>query len=113
MGRQNNELTFFLDEINKLVETNELTLNMSYCENKILPLSCVQEFTFKDESSQILKAKESGVTYIYLVDIPMQRQKKIILQSKDIIRNRCCLCFSISSRDPDIVLDVAYTYFFC
>ncbi|KAJ1437605.1 Potassium transporter [Sesbania bispinosa] len=91
------------------------TLN---CENNLLPFSCVlremkdggcnlQECPYKDESLQILKAKESGVTYILGHSYAEAKKSSSIVKKFAI--DVVYAFLSKNCRDPDIVLDVAHT----
>lgn len=105
---QTHELT--MDDGNLNMEdlgASQHTLNRSYCENKFSSFSCVQESTYKDESLQILKAKESGVTYILGHSYAEAKKSSSILKKFTI--DVVYAFLSKNCRDPDIVLEVAHT----
>lgn len=94
------------------------TLNSSCCVEKNFPFSCVlrakkngdehvQERPYKDESLQIFKAKESGVTYILGHSYAEAKKSSTILKkfAIDVVYaflNKNC-------RDPDVFLNLGHT----
>ncbi|TKY56569.1 Potassium transporter 4 [Spatholobus suberectus] len=94
------------------------TLNCSCCIEKNFPIPCVLrvkknadehlgESPYKDESVQILKAKESGVTYILGHSYAEAKKSSSILKkfSIDVVY----AFLSKNCRDPDVFLNVAHT----
>ncbi|KAH1262973.1 Potassium transporter 1 [Glycine max] len=94
------------------------TLSSSCYIEKNFPFSCVlrvkkndndhlQETPYKDESMQILKAKESGVTYILGHSYAEAKKSSTILKKFAI--NVVYAFLSKNCRDPDGFLNVAHT----
>lgn len=87
------------------------TLNRSCCEKKHVQFSSVsgdlEGAPHKDESLQILQAKESGVTYI--LGHSYAEAKRTSSMLKKFAIDVVFAFLSKNCRDPDIVLDVAHT----
>lgn len=94
------------------------TLNNSCYIEKSFPFSCVlrvkknendhlQESPYKDESMQILRAKESGVTYILGHSYAEAKKSSSILKKFAI--DVVYAFLSKNCRDPDVYLNVAHT----
>ncbi|KAL2317466.1 hypothetical protein Fmac_031342 [Flemingia macrophylla] len=94
------------------------TLHSSCCVEKNFPFPCVlrvkknddehlQESPYKDESIQILKAKESGVTYILGHSYAEAKKSSSILKKFAI--DVVYAFLSKNCRDPDVFLNVAHT----
>ncbi|XP_014504897.1 potassium transporter 1 [Vigna radiata var. radiata] len=94
------------------------TLNDSCYIEKSFPFSCVlrvkknendhlQESPYKDESMQILRAKESGVTYILGHSYAEAKKSSSILKKFAI--DVVYAFLSKNCRDPDVYLNVAHT----
>lgn len=102
-------------------ETDELSTNVrnSYCEQNLLPSSSrlrvvknnndghLEESVCKEESLQILKAKESGVAYILGHSHAKAKKSSSIL--KKLAIDVVFAFMSKNCREPDVVLNVPYT----
>ncbi|KAK7300918.1 hypothetical protein RJT34_11770 [Clitoria ternatea] len=89
---------------------SQLTLNSLLCCNKRNNGGDhlqIQEFPYKDESLQILKAKESGVTYILGHSYAEAKKSSSILKkfAIDVVYS----FLSKNCRDPDVFLNVTHT----
>ncbi|RDY00928.1 Potassium transporter 1, partial [Mucuna pruriens] len=101
------------------LDVSQHTLNnSSCCAEKNFPFSCVlrvkkngnghlQESPYKDESLQILKAKESGVTYILGHSYAEAKKSSSILKKFAI--DVVYAFLSKNCRDPDVFLNVTHT----
>ena len=100
------------------LDVSHNTLNMSYCEENMFPSSCVLQVTengdhhpeeslLKDESLQILNAKESGVTYMLGHSYAKAKKSSSILKkfAIDIV----FAFLSKNCREPDVVLNIAHS----
>ncbi|TKY47175.1 Potassium transporter 1 [Spatholobus suberectus] len=100
------------------VSLSQNTFDKSFCEENLFPSSCVlqvmmngdnhlEKSLYKDESLQIMKAKEFGVTYILGHSLAKANNSSSILKkfAIDIV----FAFLSKNCRESDVVLDVPHT----